>query len=275
MTKITVTKIKVEQDLTSDIKKILEPLGGINSYIKPGDKVLLKPNFNTADPYPASSALDFLEAVIELVKTAQPGKVILGDSCTISQKTETVMKELGIFDLGKRTSTEIANFDKEKFIKKKISGRYLKSLKIPKVIEEADKLILLPCLKTHRYARFTMSIKTGVGIMKKIERTRLHLGHLEEKIAEINLAYKPDLIILDGRKAFVTYGPEKGKLVEPNILMASTDRIAIDVEALKILKSYPAENKLSGDIWQLPQIKRTVELGLGVQNEKGYKVINL
>jgi len=120
-----------------------------------------------------------------------------------------------------------------------------------------------------------MSLKIGVGIMKKIERARLHAGHLEEKIAELNLAYKPALIILDGRKAFVTNGPEKGDLVEPNILMAGADRVAIDVEGLKILKSYKAENKLKADIWQLPQIKRAVELNLGSQSEKDYRVLEV
>jgi uncharacterized protein (DUF362 family) len=177
--------------------------------------------------------------------------------------------------VGRRFGVEIVNFDQGEFIKKEINGKYLKAVRLPKILTEVDKLILLPCLKTHRFARFTISLKIGVGIMKKIERTRLHVGHLEEKIAELNLAYKPDLIILDGRKAFVTNGPEKGDLVEPNILMAGTDRVAIDVEGLKILKSYKAENKLKADIWQLPQIKRAVELNLGSQSEKDYRVLEV
>lgn len=274
MPKITVTKIKTTGNLTNDIQNVLQPLGGMKNFVKPDDRVLIKPNFNTADPYPASSALDFLEAVINLAKTANPLKIILGDSCTFAQKTEEVMKKLRIYELGQRLGVEVINFDKEKFIKKKILGKYLKSIKIPAVLEEVDKLILLPCLKTHRYARFTMSLKLGVGFMKTTERIRLHtFGHLGEKIAEINLAYQPDLIILDGRKSFVTRGPEEGDLVEPNILMAGTDRIAIDIEGLKILKSYPAENKLGGDIWQLPQIKRAVELNIGINNESDYQII--
>lgn len=270
-----VTKIKSTGDLNIDIQGILKPLGGLDNYIKAGESVLLKPNFNTADPFPASSAIDFLEAVITLVKIAKPSRIILGDSCTMTSKTSEVMEKLGVFEMGKRLGIEIIDFDKGKYIRKKINGKFLKSVKIPAILGEVDRLILLPCLKTHRYARFTISLKLSVGFMKKIDRIFLHARHFEEKVTEINLAYQPDLIVLDGRKSFITYGPETGELVEPNILMASNDRIAIDVEGLKILKNYPAENMLGGDIWQLPQIKRAVELGLGASSEKEYQLINV
>jgi len=275
MSQTIVTKTNASADLKSDIQKILKPLGGIENFIKPGDKVLLKPNLNTDDPFPGSSSSDFLEAVIELAKRAKPARVILGDSCTMSMRTEEVMKNMGVFELGKRMGVEVLNFDKGKYIKKKIAGKYLKSIRVPSILDEVDRLILLPCLKTHRYARFTISLKLGVGFMKKIDRIFLHTRHFKEKIAEINLAYKPDLIILDGRKAFVSRGPDRGELAEPNILMASNDRIAIDVEGLKILKSYPAENKLAGDVWQLPQIKRAVELNLGIKNEQEYSLMDV
>lgn len=270
-----IAKTKSSGDLKADIQKILKPLGGISAFVKPGDKVLLKPNLNTADPYPASSDPEFLKAVIEVVKEANPSEIIIGDSCTLLLKTEKIMSCLNFHALEKDYGIKTVNFDQGKYIKKKIQGKYLKSISIPAVLEEVDKLILLPCLKVHRFARFTMSLKLGVGIMKKIERTFLHMSHLEEKIAELNLAYTPALIILDGRKAFITYGPDKGDLVEPNVLMAGPDRIALDVEALKILKSFPAENKLNFDVWQFPTIKRAVELNLGAKNENEYEVINL
>jgi uncharacterized protein (DUF362 family) len=271
----TITKIKSSSNLKADIQKILQPLGGISAFIKPGDKVLLKPNINTADPCPASSDPEFLKAVIEIVKEAKPSEIILGDSCTLMLDTGKVMSCLNFSALEKDYGVKAVNFDQGKYIKKKIPGKYLKSVSVPAVLEETDKLILLPCLKVHRFARFTMSLKLGVGIMKKIERTFLHLSHLEEKIAELNLAYTPALIIMDGRKAFITRGPEAGDLAEPDILMAGTDRIAIDVEALKILKSYPAKNKLSFAPWEFPTIKRAVELNLGAKNENDYRIINL
>jgi len=270
-----IIKTKSTSDLKTDIERILKPLGGIENFIKPGDRVLLKPNFNTADPYPASSDHQFLKAVIQIVKNSKPKDILMGDSCTLLQKTQKVMECLNVFALEKEFGVKVINFEKEKFVKKKIQGKYLKSVSIPLIFDEVDKIITLPCLKTHRFARFTISLKIAVGIMRKRERIYLHSRNVEEKIAELNLAYKPNLIILDGRKAFVTRGPEEGDEVEPNILMAGTDRIAIDVEGLKILKSYPAENKLKADIWQLPQIKRAVELNLGAKTEKDYQVLEV
>ncbi|MFA5069795.1 MAG: DUF362 domain-containing protein [Patescibacteria group bacterium] len=270
-----VAKTKASGDLKADILKILQPLGGISIFIKPGDKVLLKPNLNTADPYPASSDPKFLRTVIEIVKEAKPSEILIGDSCTLMLDTGKVMACLNFSALEKDYGVRAINFDHGGYIKKKIPGKYLKSISIPAVLEEVDKLILLPCLKVHRFARFTMSLKLGVGIMKKIERTFLHMNHLEEKIAEINLAYTPALIIMDGRKAFITHGPDKGDLVEPNILMAGTDRVAMDVEGLKILKSYPAKNKLNFEPWEFPTIKRAAELNLGAKSERDYQIINM
>ena len=265
-------RTKASANLKQDLKKIIAPFGGIENFIKPGEIVLIKPNFNSADPFPASSDPAFIKAVLKTVKKANPSEIIIGDSCTMLQRTKKVMACLNIPALEKEFDVKVINFDQGKFIKKKINGQYLKSVHIPKIIEEVDKIIILPCLKVHRYARFTLSLKIAVGLMKKRERIALHAKNLEEKIAELNLAYKPDLILLDGRKAFITQGPEKGQLVEPGLLMAGTDRLAMDIEGLKILKSYPADNLIKNEIMNLPQIKQALSIDLGSPD---YQAINL
>lgn len=79
------------------------------------------------------------------------------------------------------------------------------------------------------------------------ERRALHRSNLEQKVAEINLDWQPGLIIMEGRKSFVSGGPDKGERVEPGIIMASGDMVAIDVAALKVLLSYQAVNRLLAD----------------------------
>jgi uncharacterized protein (DUF362 family) len=76
---------------------------------------------------------------------------------------------------------------------------------------------------------------------------------------------------MDGRKAFVSGGPAKGELVEPGFIMASGDLVAIDVEALKILGSYGAKNRLFPNPYDSPQIVAALRHGLG---SKEYKVIS-
>ncbi len=272
-----VTKTQATSSLKSDIQKIIQPIiGDVKNFIKPTDRILLKPNFNTADPYPASTDMSFLSAVIELFKEAKPKEIIIGESCTYFLNTEKVCKQKGAPSIMEKYNVTWHNFEKGKWVKVKVpNGKYFKSVSIPKISQQVDKIILLPCLKTHRLARFTMSLKITIGMLKPIQRGPLHLSNLEPRIAEVASVIGPDLIILDGRKCFVTQGPEEGQLQEPNILMAATDRIALDIEGLKILQSYKAENMLGNDPWALKQITRAIELGLGSKSEKDYQVIDL
>lgn len=260
-----VAKAKVENDLKSAIKETIEQIGGFGLYIKKGDRVFLKPNFNTADPFPASSDPAFLKAVIELVYEAGASEVIIGDSSTMYLKTRSVMKKLGIFDFEKSLSPapKVIVFEEGRWLKKKIpNGEYLKSVSLPEILNNIDKLILLPCLKTHFLGQFTGSLKLSVGFMKPIERMALHASHLNEKIAELNLVIKPNLIIMDGRKCFITKGPTEGTLAEPGLILASSSRIAIDLEEIKIIQSFAGNSLADIRPEDLTQIKCSRELNI-------------
>ena len=98
--------------------------------------------------------------------------------------------------------------------------------------------------------------------MKPFHRVRFHIKHLQEKIAELNKIIKPDLIIMDSRKIFINKGPAKGKLAKPNLILASTDRVAIDVEGIKIIQSFKGNSLKGIDPWELPQIKKAKEFGI-------------
>jgi uncharacterized protein (DUF362 family) len=87
----TITKTSATSDLKSNIKKLIQPvIGELNDFIKPTDRVLLKPNFNTADPFPGSTSIDFLQAVIEIISEASPKEILVGESCTYFLNTEKV-----------------------------------------------------------------------------------------------------------------------------------------------------------------------------------------
>jgi len=129
-------------------------------------------------------------------------------------------------------------------------------------------------MKTHHAADFTGSIKLSMGFVKPFfDQTAFHLRHLHEKLAELGLVVKPDLIIMDARKVFIKGGPAKGELREPNLVLASGNQIAIDVEGVKILQSYPGNSLEGRNPWKLAQVAHAVKLGLGPHNEDEYKVI--
>jgi len=259
-----VVKIKVKDNLKETIQKAVEPLGGFKQFVKKGEVVLLKPNFNTADPFPASTDLSFLKAVVELVYECKPKIVMIGDSSTMSLNSRKVMEDIGVFELEKmKRPPRVYVFDERKWVKKKIpKGKFLKEVSVTEYLDRTDKLILLPCLKTHFIAKITASLKLSVGFMKPSQRVGLHVGHVQEKVAELNTLVHPDLIIMDARKCFINRGPSEGELREPELILASTDRVAIDVEGIKIIQSFKG-NSLEGiDPWQFPQIKRALELGI-------------
>ena len=124
---------------------------------------------------------------------------------------------------------EVVIFDEGEWVPVETGGRYLKKVALAKAGLEAEKIVYVCCLKTHRYADFTLSLKLAMGFVRRQDRVPMHLWRLSEKLADLNLAIAPDLIIMDGRRCFISGGPSNGDLRQPNLILASGDRIAIDV----------------------------------------------
>ena len=91
--------------------------------------------------------------------------------------------------------------------------------------------------------------------MKPFQRVALHMKNLQEKVAEINKVIHPNLIIMDGRKCFIDNGPCSGPVREPNLILASTDRIAIDIEGIKIIQGFEGNSLAGIKPEELPQIR--------------------
>jgi len=257
-------------DIKSSVEELVLELGGFEKFVKSGETVLIKPNYNTADEPPASTALDFLQGVVELCFEAGAGRVIVGESSTISTYNHSIFTrktlcEACVYDLEKTPKPpEILIFDDNEWITKNIPGaKHIKKVSVPRVMDEVDKIILLPCCKTHHIAQYTGALKLIVGFMRPKERIKLHIGNkVPEKVAEMNTTYKPDLIIMDARKCFISGGPAKGETREPGLILASEGRVAIDIEEVKIIQSFEG-NSLDGmKPEELRQIKYASELGI-------------
>lgn len=163
-------------------------------------------------------------------------------------------------------------YDEDGWERVKVGGRYLKKVKVAKALRRFDRLVYICCPKTHHAARFTGSLKLGMGLIGQLDRLWMHMRNLQEKIAEMNLAFAPNLILADMRCTFIRGGPAKGELRELGLILASGDRVAIDVEAIKVTQAYTG-HALPNDPWALPQIAQAVELGIGAPSEEAYRVI--
>jgi uncharacterized protein (DUF362 family) len=250
--------------LPSSIDAALRLLGGLDKAIRPGDRVMVKPNFNCSYALPLSTDLGFLAAVIEILQDAG-AKVSVGElSGKADWPTEKVVANLGVMPVLRRYGVPFINFEHDEWIPLEVKGRYWRSFRVPRSIYEAGKRVYLANMRCHSSARFSASLKLSVGCIDLKDRQFLHEDRetVEAKVAELNLAWQPNLAFIDGRRSTVTaYG--RGEYVYPNVIMASGDMVALDTEAVRTLKRYPEQNRLDIPPEQMGQLKTAQEHGLG------------
>jgi uncharacterized protein (DUF362 family) len=275
-----VTLVQTE-DRKQGVKTVLKAMMG-STPIK-GKNVLIKPNFNTADPTPGSTHNDTLQALVEGVWKMGAKSISLGDRSY--PPTKEVMDQKGVIPILEKLEVKIINFDelKEKdWLEFKPRGSHWPNgFRIARPILESEYLISTGCLKTHQFGGiFTLSMKLHVGVVPTSRHgydymRQLHSSpHQRRMIAEINEPFKPNLVIMDGVEAFVDGGPATGKKAKGNVFWASTDRVAIDAVGVAILKSLGSnENIMGRKIFEQEQIARAVELGLGAFSPSAIEVI--
>ncbi len=251
-----------------------------------GQTVLLKPNFNTADPAPAATDTRLLEALLQELQGAKAGQITIGDRSGMAD-TRKAMQTKGVFRLGDRYGIRAMVFDEldaDQWQQFPAEGTHWKrGFAFARPVLDAGAVVSTCCLKTHRFGgHFTLSLKNTVGMVAKYVpgnsynyMSELHSSpHQRLMIAEINKAYKPAIVLLDGFEALVNGGPEAGKLVKPKVMLAGTDRVAIDAVAIAILRSFGTTREVSrGSIWELEQIRRAADLGLGAINAEQIEII--
>lgn len=243
------------------------------------EKIALKANFNSADPFPASTHIQTLQALVENLQEVGASQLTIAERSGMGF-TSKVLEKMGVFELSEKLGFEVVVLDdveKEGWIKiEEDDNHWIRGFYIPRIFWEADKVVQTCCLKTHRFGgHFTLSLKNSVGLVaKKLPgglynyMGELHLSPRQRlMIAEINRHYPVDMVLMDGMKAFLDKGPERGLVAEPNLLLASKDRVAIDAVGVAILRHYGTTREVSsGAIFEQEQIKRAVELEIGVKS---------
>jgi uncharacterized protein (DUF362 family) len=237
-----------------------------------GKNVLLKPNFNTADPTPGSTHNDTLVQLIKEFKERKASSIVVGERSG-PPETKEVMAQKGIFKLSEELDFGIINFEEleEKdwihFNPENIHWK--EGFYVPRSVTEAEYIVSTCCLKTHQYGGiFTLSLKLAVGLTPKRLMRELHRSpDMRKMIAEINLAYKPQLVVLDGIEAFVDGGPSEGTKKNAGVVLAGTDRVAVDAVGVAVLKELGSNEAIMGrKIFEQEQIKRAAELGIGISS---------
>jgi uncharacterized protein (DUF362 family) len=262
------------EDRVEGVRRAIELLG-----INPveGKRVFLKPNFNSSDPAPGSTHPELLRSLVVRLKVMGAEAITVGDRSGMGD-TRRVMEAIGVFELAQELGFETMVFDEltadDWVMIEPSASHWGMGFPFARPCLEAESLVQVCCLKTHRYGgHFTMSLKNSVGMVAKRNlrqnhdfMTELHnSGHQRRMIAEINTAYTPDFVVMDAVEAFISGGPAQGERVSPQVIIAGGDRVAIDAVGIALLRQHGCKTEVSkGLIFQQEQIARAVELGLGV-----------
>jgi uncharacterized protein (DUF362 family) len=232
--------------------------------------VFIKPNFNTADPPPASTHNDTLSQLITEIRNRGASEITVGERSGPPQ-TKKVLEDKGIFELAKKLNFKIINFEElaeKDWVHFNPKGSHWKNgFYLPRAAVEAKYLVSVCCLKTHKYGGvFSMSLKSSVGLTPKKLMRELHTSpDMRKMIAELNQPYTPQLVVMDAMEAFVYGGPMEGTVKNANVIAAGCDRVAIDAVGVAILKELGSKENIMGrKIFEQEQIKRAAELGLGI-----------
>jgi uncharacterized protein (DUF362 family) len=272
-------------DRTIGVQRVL---GDIDLSVFSGAETALKANYNSADPPPASTHIDTLDTLCTAILAEKPRKLTLAERSGMGN-TRGVLEERGIIALSQErgfSAVILDELDRTGWTEIQAPGlHWSRGFFIASIFARADRVVQTCCLKTHRFGgHFTMSLKNSVGLIaKRVPGVNydfmgeLHTSpHQRLMIAEINKFYRTDLVVMDAKDGFTTGGPDKGKLIHPEVIIAGTDRVAIDAVGVALLRSYGTmHDVMEGRIFEQEQIARAAELGIGVASAADIRLVPL
>ena len=275
MDKIKVALIKCDNYELSEVKSAInrgiDLLGGIDLFVKEGDKILLKPNLLASESAEKSVTTHpiVFEAIISILQEIKEKKNIkkisYGDSPGIG-KGIFVAQKSGISEVAEKLNIEYAYFDEPVGVSFN-EGIKEKSFTIAKPILEADTIISLPKLKSHALTIMTGAVKNQFGCIPGFRKAEYHLklpdfDDFSTMLLDLNKLINPKLYIMDGIMAMEGNGPRSGNPKKLNVLLLSSDAIALD---------YVASQIISFDYNLIPTIKMGFKLGFS--NKENIEIV--
>ena len=254
------------ENLDRALRMSFENLGGIDKYIKPGMKVVLKPNL-VMKKHPDSAATTHPALVRSVAKIAREiaeskegGKVVIADSPG-GPYSERALREVysacGMYEAAEEAGAEL-NFDTSEVEAENPAGKYLKKVTLIKPLTDADIIINLPKLKTHGMMVYTGAVKNMFGAVPGVLKAECHFrlkthGGFANALIDIYLSVKPSLNIMDAVIGMDGNGPTAGNPRKIGLILAGEDGFELDCAAARLIKAPPLE---------IPVIKEAVDRGL-------------
>lgn len=222
------------------LQKVLEPLGGIAGFVRPGDRVLLKPNLLSARAPEKRVTTDpaIVQSVATLVMEAG-GHPFIGDSPGI-EPFRRVIAKTGMQEVAGKLGLDLVELSEPRPVTLPKDSLF-RSLEIASQALDADVVINLPKLKTHTQMLMTLGVKNLFGTIVAQRKTEWHYmtGLNRDTFASLLLhiyqAVRPSVTILDGIWGMEGEGPGNGDPCRLNLLAAAQDAVALDTTICRVL----------------------------------------
>lgn len=227
------------------VRRGVELIGGIDGIVKPGEKILLKPNIlRGADPGRCVTTHPEVFRAVAKIFLEKNAIVSYGDSPGDPLSTVGAWKKCGIFAVAEELHLLQGDFDHGQS-RSFPEGIVNKSLTIANAVLENDGLVSLPKLKTHGLTRMTGAVKNQFGCVPGMLKGQYHaqfpdVFEFSKLLVDINLFIKPRLYVLDAVYAMEGNGPQSGEPKKIGCILVSTDPVAIDTVACHLIALDPA-----------------------------------
>lgn len=262
-----VSIIKASNNQTEEaVLKNIELLGGIKKYMPPGGTVLIKPSltFNKDWTSGATANPAVVTAIAKLCWEAGAKRVVIGEITSNSMEPGDIFKQPGYREAAEKAGAELVDLNKDPvnvYIQK---SKVLKKASITRLALECDFFINVPMLKTNVYSVVSFSLKNMEGIYSPSTRREMHNIGLDQAIADLNLAVKQDLIIVDGIIGQEGLGPARGTPVKMDLIIGGTNPVAVDSICSRLIGIEPE---------RVAHLVAASELGLGPISTASIQII--
>lgn len=238
------------EEIKASIINVLNALGGLETFVKKGQAVVLKPNVvadhglrNGVYTGGIVTDLGIMRALIEILLPLA-GKVIVAEGASINRaETTKLFEHYGydkLVDLDP-AKVSLVDLNTDKLVRKSVpGGKRMLSREIPVTLENADTIINVPVMKTHFAALASLSIKSLQGAIPPIEKYMTHFFGLWQNLINIHHLVKPKLHIIDGLTGQENFGPVYGTPKTMNLIIGGTNPVAVDAVTMRIMGLDPA-----------------------------------
>lgn len=218
--------------------RLLARIGGIESVVSPGDRVLLKPNLVVDLPYTTGVTTNphVVMAMAEICRGAGAREVIIAEGSAVGADTGAVLRNLGYDERAARYGCRVVNFHQDTYehVVNPL-GKNIKRIRMPRAWMEADVVVNLPCMKTHDALGASLGLKNMKGVIHPQDKKRFHKWGLEQCIIDLAQMTLPELTVMDATIGLEGDGPVVGDPVGLGLLLASKDTVALDRVCLEIM----------------------------------------